>query len=230
MLCWDYPTYRVTTTMGKTKNKFYAYYLKHNLEKGIVSSWNECKSIVDGKQGAMYKGFKTEADAEKWLENPQYSKRKNHGEQNNIHQNSSLPKGVYWDAGTGGGRGVEVRVTDESGTPLLFKIAEPQTLTKEGNFNMNKGETNNYGELVGIYAALKIALKLGEQTILGDSKLVIDYWSKGRVNRKNVTDTKTISLAEKVTTMRKNFEANGGKVEYISGDNNPADLGFHRKK
>ncbi len=213
--------------MGKTKNKFYAYYLKHNLERGIVPSWDECKSIVNGVQGAMYKGFKTKADAEKWLENPHYTKKTT---DQGKYQSSSLPKGIYWDAGTGGGRGVEVRVTDEIGTPLLFTIAETKTLTKEGNFNMNQGETNNYGELIGIYAAIKIAQKLGEQTVLGDSKLVIDYWSKGRVNRKNVTDTKTISLAEKVTTMRKNFEANGGKVKYISGDINPADLGFHRKK
>ena len=29
--------------------------------------------------------------------------------------------------------------------------------------------------------------------------------------------------------MRRDFEAEGGKIEKIDGDYNPADLGFHKK-
>lgn len=210
------------------KNKFYAYYLKGSQEKGIVSSWDRCKSIVSGSQGAMYKGFKTKAEAETWLENPQYNRKTTTTAKENVPV--TLPKGVYWDAGTGGGRGVEVRVTDEIGTPLLFTITPEQELTPQGNYLLNKGETNNYGELVGAYAALKIATKLGETLILGDSTLIITYWSKGRVNLKNITDTKTINLANTVTKLRREFEGAGGEVRYINGDHNPADLGYHRKK
>lgn len=214
------------------KNKFYAYYLKSSNEKGIVSSWDRCRSIVSGKQGAMYKGFKTEQDAKNWLEDPKYAKKTSTGGGGGGQKNSkpSLPKGIYWDAGTGGGKGVEVRVTDEIGTPLLFTITPVQELTEKGNYLLTKGETNNYGELVGVYAALKIAAKLGEPLVLGDSTLIITYWSKGRVNRKNVTDAKTIALANSVTALRSEFEANGGEIRHISGDHNPADLGYHRKK
>lgn len=210
------------------KNKFYAYYLKGSNEKGIVSSWDRCKSVVSGKQGAMYKGFKTEQDAKTWLEDPKYDRKTGGSTAKNSKPN--LPKGIYWDAGTGGGKGVEVRITDEIGTPLLFTITPIEELTKNGDYLLTKGETNNYGELVGAYAAIKIANKLGEKLVLGDSTLIITYWSRGRVNRKNVTDAKTIALAKSVTELRNEFEANGGEVRYISGDHNPADLGYHRKK
>jgi ribonuclease HI len=39
-------------------------------------------------------------------------------------------------------------------------------------------------------------------------------------------DTKV--LIGKVTSLRREFESVGGSIEFISGDFNPADLGFHR--
>ena len=38
----------------------------------------------------------------------------------------------------------------------------------------------------------------------------------------------TIELIKKVTLMRNEFEKKGGIVKKISGDVNPADLGFHK--
>ncbi len=44
------------------KNKFYVVW--QGREKGIFSSWNDCKKQVDGYEGAQYKGFPTQAAAE----------------------------------------------------------------------------------------------------------------------------------------------------------------------
>ena len=63
--------------------------------------------------------------------------------------------------------------------------------------------------------------------IFGDSRLVIDYWSLGRFNLKNL-ETETVTFIKKVTENRKKFEENGGELNHISGDINPADLGFHK--
>ena len=63
--------------------------------------------------------------------------------------------------------------------------------------------------------------------IYGDSSLVIEYWSKGFIKKDNVTP-KTYELAMKVKERREFFEAAGGKISHISGDFNPADLGFHK--
>ena len=68
---------------------------------------------------------------------------------------------------------------------------------------------------------------LGIKSIFGDSKLVINYWSKGFMN-KNKLSLKTKKLIKSVARLRKKFEESGGRMEYISGDDNPADLGFHK--
>lgn len=46
-----------------SKKKFYA--IKNTNQ--IVTSWDECKTIVDGLSGAKYKSFKTESDATAYL-------------------------------------------------------------------------------------------------------------------------------------------------------------------
>jgi hypothetical protein len=71
-----------------------------------------------------------------------------------------------------------------------------------------------------------IAEKTGEKNIFGDSKLVIDYWSKGFIKKE--VGEETVELARKVADIRRKFESSGGKISLISGDDNPADLGFHR--
>lgn len=43
------------------KNKFYVVW--KGREKGIFSSWEDCKKQVDGFEGAQYKGFPTESAA-----------------------------------------------------------------------------------------------------------------------------------------------------------------------
>ena len=57
--------------------------------------------------------------------------------------------------------------------------------------------------------------------------LVINYWSKGYIKKDNVAED-TYNLAMKVKTEREKFEKRGGQVSHISGDFNPADLGFHK--
>jgi ribonuclease HI len=86
--------------------------------------------------------------------------------------------------------------------------------------------TNNYGELFACKKALELALKNGELRIFGDSKLVVEYWSKGHV--KYEVGEETVNLANEVKKLRKEFEVLGGRIILISGGNNPADLGFHK--
>lgn len=45
--------------------KFYA--VKHGKTTGIFTSWDECKSAVDGVPNAQYKGFGTSEEAEAYL-------------------------------------------------------------------------------------------------------------------------------------------------------------------
>lgn len=203
----------------KNTKKYYAYLLSDKNKSGICENWQECEKIVSGKN-ARFRSFVTKQEAENWLQN---------GANYDIKPPKpvkKLEKGIYFDSGTGRNQKVEVSVTDEKGSNLLNKIAPKIKLNKFGKHPEPKA-TNNYGELLGCKYALQIALKEKIKKVLGDSQLVINYWSKGFINKKEM-DSKAIKLSEETAKLRKKFEEAGGTIEFIEGDYNPADLGFHR--
>lgn len=209
--------------------KVYAYFLIDTNESGITSTWDECKNIVSGNH-ARYKSFKNIDEAKMWLNSgAEYEKKQK--ETKKKEKIESLVDGIYFDAGTGRGIGVEVRITDKDKISLIGMTNFYHNLGYEinefDNINLGKGKTNNFGELLGLYLAIDIANFLGEKYIFGDSNLVLEYWSKGRANFANLEE-ETCVLIKKVAKARQEFEKKGGKIEYISGDFNPADLGFHK--
>jgi ribonuclease HI len=209
-----------------SKNNYYAYCIESENNSGITESWKVCESVIKGKS-ARYKGFKTLQEAKDWLTSgAKYTYNPNPSSKVSKINNKVLEKGIYFDAGTGRGIGVEVRVTDEKGNNLLSEVAPKEFINEFGNYLAPKGSTNNYGELFGCYSAIKIALKHNIKHIFGDSKLVIDYWSRGHI-KANLPES-TIKLAQMVKVLRSEFEKNGGSITHVSGDINPADLGFHK--
>jgi ribonuclease HI len=205
------------------KKKFYAYFVPGVVPKqGITDCWATCEKFVSGKTGARFKAFDSRGDAEAWLKN---------GARYEAKRALSRPKlnpGIYFDAGTGRGDGVEISVTDEKGKNLLHKALAPAALNKFGKHLVgNVDATNNYGELLALRYALEIARVTRVKYVFGDSKLVIEFWSQWRIKRKDLPE-ETVALADDVSRAREAFEKAGGTVERISGDFNPADLGFHR--
>ena len=92
-----------------------------------------------------------------------------------------------------------------------------------------KTQQNNGAELLALYLSLKIALKYNYRVINCDSELLVKYWSKGIVNRGKIGESK-LWYIDKAILLRTEFEKQGGKIIKISGDDNLADLGFHKKK
>ncbi len=212
--------------MPKTKVKYYAYLVPGKDIAGVASSWKECEKIVKGTRGARYKGFDNKTDAAAWLGAGAQYKTTNNKRPTTKKEKTVLKKGVYFDAGTGRGEGVEISVTDETGKNLLEHVLVDGEINKHGKHLIAKNVTNNYGELLACKFALTYAIKHRIKNIFGDSKLVVDYWSKGHI--KNTVEQDTIDLAHDVAVLRNRFEEGGGVVGRISGDDNPADLGFHR--
>lgn len=198
------------------EKKYYAYLISRTGEKGIGEDWKSVEKKVKGKE-ARYRGFKTKKEAEEWLKL---------GADYAVKRVKKLKRGIYFDAGTGRGQGVEISVTDEKGENLLHKTIHPKKLNIHGKHLLGKDFTNNYGELLAMKHALQIALKDAVNNVFGDSKLVINYWSKGYMKEKNIPK-ETVDLIETVRDLRETFELMGGKVKYIPGEDNPADLGFH---
>jgi len=197
------------------KQKFYAYLADG--KTGIADDWPSCEKIVSGIQGAKFKGFLTEAEAKMWLEAGADYKIKH----------LTTEKGIYFDAGTGAGHGVEINVTDEKGTSLLDKVLPDTHINHRGHHWIFKDVTNNFGELLACKYSLQIALKEGIKDVFGDSKLIIEFWSKGYVKKENI-HPETIALSAEVKKLRYDFEKSGGKIGRVPGSGNPADLGFHK--
>jgi ribonuclease HI len=218
--------------MSAKKKKFYAYFVpafpgsaRAVVPKtGVTDSWAVCEKFVSGKTGARFRAFDSKSDAEAWLKQGAVYEPKS------AKPRPKLLPGVYFDAGTGRGEGVEISVTDEKGKNLLHKVLGAKELNKFGKHLVRGGDdeaTNNYGELLALKYALEIARATRVKKVFGDSKLVIEYWSQWRIKRKDLPE-ETVTLADDVSRAREAFEEKGGAVERISGDFNPADLGFHR--
>ena len=204
--------------MAATKKKYYAYLVPAG-RSGVTDDWKVCERTVSGVPGARYRGFPSEAAARAWLtEGARYTPR----------ERRPARPGIYFDAGTGRGQGVEISVTDETGKDLLSAVMKRHELNPFGKHRVRNGEaTNNYGELLALRYALEIAEKCGAGNVFGDSRLVIDYWSRRRAKRA-LLPAETVRLLDEVAELREKFEHGGGSVHRISGDDNPADLGFHR--
>ncbi|MEZ4156852.1 MAG: ribonuclease H family protein [Candidatus Paceibacterota bacterium] len=174
------------------KNNFYGYLLSTG-EFGVCQSWSECEALVKGKN-ARFKGFPTKSEATEWLKKgAQYEPKKA----------PKLKKGIYFDAGTGRGHGVELKVTNEKGENLLPKKlvnTKHETHKPDG-----KELTNNFGELLAAKFALEIALKKKERSVFGDSQLILKFWSKGYIKKEKVAE-ETVQLSEKVTELRKSLK------------------------
>lgn len=208
---------------GSMKKKFYAYFLEKSNLSGICDTWEECQKKIKGNK-SRYKSFSTLEEAKMWLKEGANYENKTEIKKE---RQKTLPEGVYFDAGTGRKIGVEVRVTDVKGNSLLHLSEYSKFVNEFGNINLGFDRTNNYGELLGLFLAIEIANKINIDNIYGDSKLILQYWSKGFYHSDKLTE-KTVSLILKTISARRNFEKNNGSIEYISGDYNPADLGFHK--
>lgn len=208
----------------KEKKKYYAYTISG--DEGITESWDVCKEKVHQNRGAKYKGFKTRKEAEEWLKAGAHYEKK--AAKKEALREELDEDWIYFDSGTGRGEGVEISVTLKDGTPLLFKVVPEGRLTERGTVILDKGKTNNFGELAALYSAIVAARKLKKKVVCGDSRLVIDFWSKGHVSKKKKEDRELLKLVHEIIPLRIQFEKEGGEIRHIKGSVNPADLGFHR--
>lgn len=51
--------------MATKKSKYYA--VREGREKGVFTSWAQCKNAIFGFSGAVYKSFESEVDAREWF-------------------------------------------------------------------------------------------------------------------------------------------------------------------
>lgn len=217
-------------------SKYYAVKVGRN--PGIYLTWNECKEQVNSFSGTVYKSFTTRQEAENYIsENKQYPLSRDTLTYDIDAKKCFLEDGIYVDGCCNNTIGSCSSVTDKYGNCLVKKnltmLSEylPEYTTKEHgnrivyevNFDDVKSQQNNGAELLALVVGLIISIEGKNNKIFSDSTLMVNHWSNKLSNTiKCPRKARLQEMCVKLTTIYK------GKIIHISGDINPADLGFHK--
>jgi ribonuclease HI len=164
-----------------SKNKFFVVW--EGKEPGIYRSWDECKRQIHGFEGAIYKGFATEAEAREAMVSPCWDY---------IGKNAKAKKPTQEEIAKVGLPNFESLSVDAacSGNPGLMEYRGVYSKTAEEIFRQGPFQqgTNNIGEFLALVHGLAfLKQKNSPLPIYTDSKTAL-AWVKAK---------KTKSLLEK---------------------------------
>lgn len=192
-------------------------------EKGIFRSWDECKAQVDGFEGAQYKSFESQKEAEAAFKQNFYkvvgaSQKVTQTKLTNVGSpiKGSVVVDAAWNTRSGD---MEYQGFDFSNGNLLFK---------KGPFFDG---TNNVGEFLAIVHALAHLKKHNLDTpIYSDSKTAISWVKKKKANTKldqTPRNAELFDLMERAENWLKdnNYKNPILKWETKAWGENPADFG-----
>lgn len=196
------------------------YVVKKGKTPGIYLTWDDCKKMVEGYPGAVYKGFATLAEAENYLgggEGTAAQSRLMQSQNDGI--SAELPS-VY--AFVDGSFNPVTNVYGYGG--FLFYNEEKVILQGSGADEEMASMRNVAGEILGSTAAIQKALELGlpEVTIYYDYA-GIEMWATGEWKRNK---TGTIQYHEYIRSVKDKIDIKFVKVKGHSGveGNEEADL------
>lgn len=168
---------------------------------GIYLTWDDCKSMVDGYPGAVYKSFTNIEEAERFLANVKKT----------TFQQEEQPEGDY--AFVDGSYNATTGVYGYGG--FLFANGEKYILQGFGNEEQMACMHNVAGEILGSMAAVDKALELGltKLTIYYDYA-GIEMWATGKWKRNKAG---TIAYFDFMQSVRDKIQIVFVKVKGHSG-------------
>jgi len=158
------------------KNKFFVVW--EGKEPGIYRSWEECKRQIHGFEGAIFKGFATEAEAREAMVSPCW---------NYIGKNAKEKKVTKEELSKYGLPNFDSLSVDAacSGNPGVMEYRGVYTKTGEEVFRQGpfKEGTNNIGEFLALVHGLALLKqKNSPLPIYTDSKTAI-AWTKAKKSK-----------------------------------------------
>lgn len=180
--------------------KFYA--VKKGKTPGIYLSWDECKRMVTGYPGAIYKGFKTREEAEQFIGQEQ--------QKNTEGERESQPEVFAFVDGSFNS------VTKVYGYGGFLQNGEKRiVLQGSGTEEEMAAMRNVAGEVLGSMAAIEKAVELGlpELTIYYDY-MGIEMWATGAWKRNKKG---TVAYHDYVNSVRDKIQLHFVKVKGHSG-------------
>ncbi|MBQ8278324.1 MAG: ribonuclease H family protein [Roseburia sp.] len=188
------------------------YVVKKGKTPGIYFSWEDCKQMVDGYPGAIYKGFATLAEAESYMggtANPSATKKA--AEPKPANQREEDLPAIY--AFVDGSYNSVTKVYGYGG--FLFYNGGKVILQGSGTDEEMASMRNVAGEILGSTAAIEKALELG----LPEISIYYDYagiemWATGEWKRNK---TGTIQYHEYIQSVKDKIHIKFVKVKGHSG-------------
>lgn len=203
--------------------KYYA--VKKGRKPGVYQSWAECKAMVDGFPGAVYKSFKTREEAVAFAKAATYTgadaapKMQNAMKKTMQQEDGAMPS-VY--AFVDGSYNVATHVYGYGG--FLIHDGQKEVLQGSDTDAEMAAMRNVAGEICGSMAAIRKAVELGlpEVTIYYDY-MGIEMWAAGawKCNKKG-----TAAYRDYVASVRDEIRIHFRKVKGHSGidGNEEADM------
>jgi ribonuclease HI len=207
-----------------SKNKFFVVW--EGKEPGIYKSWEECKKQVNGFEGALFKGFTTEAEAKEAMVSPCWDY---------IGKNVKAKQPTAVDIQKYGTPRLESLAVDAacSGNPGAMEYRGVYTKTGEEIFRQGpfKEGTNNIGEFLALVHGLAfLKQKNSPLPLYTDSRTAI-AWVKAK-KAKTLLEKKAVNaqLFELIARAESWLKTNKYTTEIIKWETTvwgeiPADFG-----
>ena len=192
-------------------SKYYA--VKKGKVPGIYLNWNDCKAMVDGYQGAVYKSFKTIEEAEKFITGEKtIAKEKTiAGEKAITSMKSSGENSTYAFVD-----GSFNKITHTYGYGG-FLVTDNEKYVLQGADNDAEMATmrNVAGEIKGAEAAIKKAIEIGlKELVIYYDYMGIEMWATGAWKRNKAG---TIAYHEYIMSVKDKINLTFVKVKGHSG-------------
>ncbi len=176
-----------------SKNKFFVVW--EGKEPGIYRSWEECKRQIHGYQGAIFKGFSTEAEAREAMVSPCWDF---------IGKNAKPKQPTAVDIAKYGSPNFESLSVDAacSGNPGVMEYRGVYSKTAEEIFRQGpfKEGTNNIGEFLALVHGLAfLKQKNSPLPIYTDSKTALAWVRNKKANTLLVKNNDNALLFDLVT-------------------------------
>ena len=188
-------------------SKYYA--VKKGKVPGIYLSWNDCKAMVDGYPGAVYKSFKTIEEAEKFITGEKIISGLKASGKNTSESGETCSTYAFVD-------GSFNKVTHTYGYGG-FLVTDNEKYVLQGADNDAEMATmrNVAGEIKGAQAAVKKAIELGiKELVIYYDYMGIEMWATGAWKRNKAG---TIAYHDYIMSVREQIKLTFVKVKGHSG-------------
>ena len=171
-------------------------------EPGIYTSWETCKKMVHGQEGASYKSFKTKEEAVRaWLEGerPVTKAKKTQQEKTSAPSTTTTTNG-QWSMVNGQSSAAVCVDAACSGNPGKMEYRGIDLITKRELFHFGPvWGTNNIGEFLAIVHALAMLKQQGRRdTIFSDSRNAIAWIKQKKCKTKLAENAKSAKVYDMI--------------------------------